>query len=190
MSDYDGIDFALGTVRGFRRWKIDVTGVLKPITYYLGAWGPGENQSECNCHPSPEQLSKIEGEPYKEHNARVEAWRDGATFEDMSCGFYAYFDGKDSNGYGSTDPNISGVIEGYGEVLIGTKGFRAKKARILALAFPAFEGIWRLDEFVVRQLRANYPNIPVFESELAMRAEFPAPPYATIAGPALTGSDS
>lgn len=177
MSDYDGIDFAIGTVRGFRRWKVDVTGTLKPITYFSGAWGPGENQSECSCQPKGDQLPKIEDEKWPDRNARIETWRDSATFEDMSCGFYAYFDGKDSNGHGSTDPNISGVIEGYGEVLIGTKGFRAKKARILALAVPAFEGIWRLDEFVTRQIRANYPNIPLFESELAMRAEFPAPPY-------------
>lgn len=188
MSDYDGIDFALGTVRGFRRWKVDVAGTLKPVSYYSShSWGPGENHAECGCSPSSEQLPKIEGEDWKERNLRVEAWRDTATFEDMSCGFYAYFDGKDSGGHGSTDPNISGVIEGYGEVLIGTKGFRAKKARIIALAVPAFEGIWRLDEFVIRQLRANYPNIPVFESELAMRAEHPAPPYVSVAEPALMG---
>ncbi len=190
MSDYDGIDFALGTVRGFRRWKVDVTGTLKPITYHAGTWGPGENHAECNCHPSSDQLSKIEDEKWQERNKRIESWRESATFEDMSCGFYAYFDGKDNNGHGSSDPNISGVIEGYGEVLIGTKGFRAKKARILALAVPAFEGIWRLDDFVVRQLRANYPNIPVFESELAMRAEFPAPPYVSISEPALAGGES
>lgn len=178
MSDYSGIDFALGSVRGFRRWKVDVTGVLNPITYSSRSdWLPGENVSSCQCTPSVEQLPKIEGEDWKARNKRSKEWRENASFEDMNCGFYAYFDGEDDHGHGSNDPNISGVIEGYGEVLIGTKGFRAKKARILAIAVPAFDGIWKLDEFVVAKIRANYPGIPLFESELAMRAEFPAPAY-------------
>lgn len=179
MSDYSGVDFALGSVRGFRRWGVDVTGVLSPITYSSRSrWMPGENVSSCQCTPSYEQLPKIEGEEWKERNKRAKEWRESASFEDMNCGFYAYFDGEDDHGHGSADPNISGVVEGYGEVLIGTKGFRAKKARILALAIPAFKGIWRLDEFVVSKIRANYPGIPLFESEMAMRAEFPAPAYA------------
>lgn len=179
MSDYDGVDFAIGSVCGFRRWKVDATGVLAPVTYSgSGVWGPGENVSTCSCHPSDSQVPKVEGEDYKERHERAAAWRESASFADMKCGFYAYFDGCDDGGYGSTDPGVCGVIEGYGEVLIGTKGFRAKKARILALAVPDFQGIWKLDEFVVNKIRANYPKVPLFASELAMRAEFPAPQYA------------
>lgn len=178
MSDYDGIDFAIGSVRGFRRWKVDATGALAPVSYSgRGKWAPGENISECSCHPNLEQLPKVEGEDYKDRIERVKAWKESASFEQMNCGFYAYFDGKDGGGYGSTDPGVCGVIEGYGEVLIGTKGFRAKKARILALAVPDFDGIWKLDEFVVNKIRENYPKIPLFASEMAMRAEFPAPQY-------------
>lgn len=179
MSDYDGIDFAIGSVRGFRRWKVDVTGILAPVTYSgSGTWGPGENVSVCSCHPNADQVPKIDGEEYKARNERISEWRASATFEEMKCGFYAYFDGHDDGGYGSTEPGVSGVVEGYGEVLIGTKGFRARKARIIALAVPDFQGIWKLDEFVVDKIRANYPKVPLFASEMAMRAEFPAPKYA------------
>lgn len=176
MSDYSGVDFALGSVRGFRRWKVGVTGVLGAVTHTTD-WLPGENVSRCKCTPTEKNMP---GTTWTERSEAAPEWRKSTTFEEMECGFYAYFDGKDTYGHGSADPNISGVIEGYGEVLIGTKGFRAKKARILALAVPAFDGIWKLDEFVVAKIRANYPNIPLFESELAMRAEFPAPAYEPI----------
>lgn len=48
-----------------------------------------------------------------------------------TCGFYAYLNGI--NGYQS-NCHVIGVIEGYGETTIGTRGFRAQKAKILALA--------------------------------------------------------
>ena len=179
MSDYDGLDFALGTVTGFRRWKVEADGILKPVSY-TGAWLPGENNAKCDCRPTEAQLPKVEGEDWKERSARIEEWRDNATFADMKCGYYAYFDGEDEYGYGSTNPHVSGVIEGYGEVLIGTKGFRAKKARIIALSVAPFNGIWRLDEFVVNKIRANYPDVPIFESEMAMRAECPSPRWEVI----------
>jgi len=184
MSDYDGIDFAIGSVRGFRRWKVEADGILKPVSHYSGGWMPGDNHAECSCHPKAEQVPKIDDEPYSERNKRIEEWRKTATFEDMACGFYAYFDGRDANGYGSDGLVVSGVIEGFGEVLIGTKGFRAKKARILALSVAPLGGIWKLDEFVVNKIRANYPGVPVFESELAMRAEFPAPQFEALEVPA------
>lgn len=52
-------------------------------------------------------------------------------FLGCSCGFYAYY-----NGYNEyLDSNaIVGIIEGYGETVIGTRGFRSQKARIVALA--------------------------------------------------------
>lgn len=178
MSDYSGVDFALGSVLGFRRWGVDVAGELQPVTMSArGLWRPGENVSVCQCTPSEKHMP---GTSWNDRYEARETWRETASFEDMECGFYAYFDGQDSHGHGSNSPTVSGVIEGYGEVLIGTKGFRAKKARILALAIPAFEGIWNLDEFVVSKIRANYPGIPLFESEIAMRVEFPAPAYEPV----------
>lgn len=54
--------------------------------------------------------------------------------EKCSCGFYAYY---------SSSPNqyingsrVTGIIEGYGNTLIGTLGFRSEKAKIVALYIP------------------------------------------------------
>lgn len=52
-------------------------------------------------------------------------------FADCTCGFYAYLNGV--NDYISAG-RVIGVVEGYGETLIGRRGFRSNKARILALA--------------------------------------------------------
>jgi hypothetical protein len=64
----------------------------------------------------------------------------GATFvfpkhemANCRCGFYGYYDGSDDF---KRDATVSAVVEGYGEVLIGTRGFRASKARVLALCIP------------------------------------------------------
>lgn len=59
---------------------------------------------------------------------------------DCSCGFYGYFNGIDpyssagSVMFGSS-ARVSGIIEGYGRTVVGSKGFRAEKARLVALVF-------------------------------------------------------
>jgi hypothetical protein len=55
----------------------------------------------------------------------------GHDFADCTCGFYAYLNGV--NDYIGTG-RVIGVVEGYGETLIGRRGFRSKKGKILALA--------------------------------------------------------
>lgn len=69
-------------------------------------------------------------------------------------GFYGYYDG--SNDY-YTEGYVSGVVEGYGEVIIGTRGFRCMKARIVALS---------IDDKVKSPLRSlvqrNYRDVPMY----------------------------
>lgn len=48
-----------------------------------------------------------------------------------TCGYYAYMDGK-SNPHDSPD-NVLAIIEGYGLVTVGNRGFRAEKARLVAM---------------------------------------------------------
>lgn len=86
------------------------------------------------------------------------------TMADCACGFYGYYDGSEDywkDGY------VSAVIEGYGEALIGTRGFRVAKARIVALMIPAEQ-----DRFANRIAR-NYPDVPLFRSFNEMVAAFP-----------------
>jgi hypothetical protein len=115
-------------------------------------------------------------------------------YETCSCGFYAYLNGFNEYNHAT---RVTGVIEGYGETLIGSRGFRAQKARILAIA-PGISAkmgddvpvvvslgaaIQRLSLYgekgekkppSVKKLRKAYPNVAVFEDLETLRAEFPA----------------
>ena len=177
MNDFAGLDFALGSVRGFRSWRIDVEGKLSAL-HRVGQWLPGENRAECQKYPNKEIIPDIEGESTSERQERVRVWKSSHDMDSCEHGFYAYFGA--SNLEDSYNPVVSGLIEGYGEVLIGTKGFRAAKARILALSVEPFQGIWNLDKFVVDKLRRNYPMVPIFESNFALLSEFPADNGAAI----------
>lgn len=94
----------------------------------------------------------------------------GHNFATCSCGFYAYLNG--CNEYAS-GWNVTGIIEGYGETLIGTRGFRTSKARILALAKPTAEGQHEHLVKAVALMRERYPSVPIFDNPEVMRLEYP-----------------
>ncbi|MEE6273489.1 hypothetical protein V2J56_09035 [Georgenia sp. MJ206] len=152
-------EFALGTVRGLRSFTIGESGSLHGVTYPQ-EWEVGENAARCPLA----RLDPRAPSPFVLHAHPMLAWGASANFmylqyarggvhalfdersveglpatpadHDMSkcaCGFYAYFD--DTNEYGATD-RAAAVVEGYGQTIIGTKGFRSAKARILALVLP------------------------------------------------------
>ena len=55
-----------------------------------------------------------------------------------TCGFYAYTDwgSLHQNSLTSFEDYVFGLVRGYGHVTVGTKGFRAEKAEIVALTHP------------------------------------------------------
>lgn len=95
------------------------------------------------------------------------------------CGFYAYQEG--SNDYFTptgSDPMrgmVGAVVRGYGRVVLGTRGFRAAKAEILAIYMdPAL----KLDTKMVANQMMRFRieqlyKVPVFDDYLAMMREFP-----------------
>lgn len=89
----------------------------------------GENVAECQAQdfywdvPQPGAMN--EPEPAPEH--------DMAT---CACGFYAYH-GPEFDQYGHLA--FAGIVECYGEVIVGSKGLRATKLRIVALITPPGE---------------------------------------------------
>jgi hypothetical protein len=82
---------------------------------------------------------------------------------DCTCGFYAYFDGR--NTY-DEEGRVSAIIEGYGVCTLGSSGFRASKARLLALIEPDAKT-------PILKLKRNYPDVPWFEHEDAAMELFP-----------------
>ncbi len=90
------------------------------------------------------------------------------------CGYYAYFDGG-SNPYHykkTGEPQIHGVIEAYGLVTVGSRGFRAEKAVIKAVVVRPS----RTQEYPIQLVQRNYPDVAVYPSQGEALAAFPLTP--------------
>ncbi len=152
------------------------TGVLyglfdKPWEYHLGA----TNTARCSFVTS--------------HTA--------ASTRHCSCGFYAYFT-SDLNQLDLCHPvTILGVIEGFGKISIGNKGFRCQKAKILALCAiqtHTLSNVFRDGWFartwlgVTKSVTNHYlkPNrsngVALFQDWTQLVAEFPPTDPAEIEG--------
>lgn len=176
-------------VRSFRlEWRGRLAGVSVP-----DVWLPGENVAECRKdHGSlgyggvlhqmnitmnrmlygyrtvtapltagPEPADKPVAEKPPTHRAG-----------DLkcACGFYAYFD-NGANPHHHKG-NVVGIIEGYGVVTVGSRGFRAEKATIKALVVKPK----RLGAQAIDRLQFNYPDVPIFPSKSAALEAHPLTP--------------
>lgn len=155
--DYDGVTFQITPVRGIRAFNVDSLGRLRGI-HHRHVWRPGENVAECKASSVELALRPYLGgfvsigiDP-----SAVPAPKPKA--HDMAkctCGFYGFLDG--SADYHDAD-RVEGVVEAYGDVHLGTRGFRASKARIVALCLPepkGTRGLW--GRFV--QWHADYSGV-------------------------------
>ena len=86
-----------------------------------GWYVPGEEKTQTKLR-TDEQIEQLVNSQYGKKRA-------GAL--NCSCGFYSYFSPNER--FSGT---IDAVIEGWGIVTIGTKGFRSEKMRVLAMARP------------------------------------------------------
>lgn len=157
---FTGSEFALGTAVGVRSWDVDRLGRLVSPTYRM-TWPPDEVVAQCRRQ---EGLSVLYGpSPAAEDHRQA----------DCSCGFYAYYEGF--NEYSTTE-RITGVIEGYGETQIGTRGFKSAKARIVALHIPPANerDERRIGMSLFERARRNYSgSVAIFDDYSQMVAEFP-----------------
>ncbi len=130
-------DIGVGTVRGYRSWSLhtevvpstvlpeafsDPYALLPTATrcYLTGAYG-GEwhyRKLEAECCYSSKFLTRW---PVHE-----------VPGPDCSCGIYAYWRCRQGQGDGPAE-GVYGVVECSGRIIMGTKGFRAQRARIIAV---------------------------------------------------------
>lgn len=171
MQGFDGEDespLVPGTIRGYRWWHLRISnypadsytmhtrkgadGRLYPeyaspftvsaglIGMYGNAWENGREWHEARCahlHPGIGDTASY-----------VFVRRHAVPDSGCSCGFWAYWQPEDHScspivsSYSSIDIPVLGVVEGAGRALIGTRGFRAQKARILAVT-PMCDAVFR-----------------------------------------------
>jgi hypothetical protein len=100
---------------------------------------------------------------------------------DCSCGFYAYFSEEVNEYVHPGMAQVVGIIEGTGETVVGTKGFRSSKARIVALSpSPAFIGtaFWTERGYSIPSVHEEYaevPNLELLEKRYPNAQIFPDP---------------
>lgn len=139
MSDFSSRPFVAGSLIGLRSFSVDDDGVLVGPAY-PDPFLPGENQAQCyssigwrvQMRAFERSLARIAGSQIPEPLTLVPSEKKGHQPGGLrcSCGFYAFFDG--SNTY-ELSTRVTAIIEGYGVCSVGDRGFRAEKARLVAL---------------------------------------------------------
>jgi hypothetical protein len=164
-------EFVVGCNVGTRRWYIfDFNTPLRSMTWDYRWAGRGPHTAR-TAHYGP-----------------CGQWTDGYPQIENQVGFYGYY--AQDNGYiGYTHAaqyRIGGLIEGYGRCVVGTRGFRAEKAIILAFDLEDLFG-FEDDAYAMRAAPANpndlirvrdylekqYPTVPIFDSTEKMLAIIP-----------------
>lgn len=163
---YTGLGFALGSVRGARAFRVDEHGMLRGI-FYRQAWTPGENTAVCRRRQHYVMPMFGGAQTGIDYDAKMPDIESGH-MAGCQCGFYGFYEGSnDYNRQGNASVEyVSGVIEGWGETVLGTRGFRCQKARLIALQItpgvPGFEAVV-----------PRYSRIPMFTTFADMVREFP-----------------
>lgn len=164
MAEFDDVhqrdvEFAVGSVCGLRMWS------LKPPDFRDDPLHAGQNWPPARLigatgYPWPDGVLEAQCGNGRSHAVPTAVDPDGCR---CGCGIWAYWDmaGLSSQTAYSGQLPVLGTVEGYGRVLLGTKGFRCQRAKITALA-PAFSvqaypspGDLRRDEFLGAQRKAD-----------------------------------
>jgi hypothetical protein len=167
QSEYAGagdVPLVPGTLRVFRSWFVNADGWLEAMNF-PAVWGPGLNVAHCmgsggvgrNVTP----MSRVP---------------DPA----CTCGFYGTY--KPPSFISPLHLNaIHGVVQVSGRVILGTKGVRAQKARIVAVV--ALESsLFYVDPQRVALTRQHYPDVKWFNSLLEIVQAFPPQDVSELIG--------
>lgn len=179
-----------GELIGYREWSVDFNGLLYPITYSaMGAWTPGVNEARCGLSVPGGQV------PHRRHSAVFDNELEATRAISMAYGYYSpgvhapLVQGQIASAhqinffcdhcgiygkYNWTKANVNsspviGAIAASGRIVLGTKGFRAQKARILALSLPEYQS---LQEVETLQASVHY-GVRLYANPTLMLQDFP-----------------
>lgn len=171
-SNFSDLGWGLGVCRGVRAFMLTDDGWLTGH-YYRQLYLPGVvNTAQCRRDGGYKAFpSKVDSD------TRAPMLADESDYPEFTkehmlecnCGFYAFY--NQSNDYNPfSKPNlglVSGVVEGFGQVLVGPRGFRAQRLMMVALHIPK-DYPPQFEEVIQR-----YSSVPMFSNAYDMVAEFP-----------------
>lgn len=201
MNDFSERLFSVGTLTGLRAFSVDRLGrLLSPQQGTVFA--PGENVAECRRQYSSPFSSRLLQSMYSSYSSHrlvtgpmtgavTVNWMPAPLADEVApdpteepkhtvgalncqCGFYAYTDGGNDYYRVYKEDRLAAIVEGYGICTTGSRGFRAGKARVVALIEPhrkftergGVDGRWD-------RVLHNYPGVAVFASKADAFSMFP-----------------
>jgi hypothetical protein len=129
----------IGTAKGYRWWQIQLP-FMQDQLEHPSTWRTLFSETSS---PWGEHLRGQNGQAWPAHGERNTEYiaTCGAGLihkppaENCGCGFWAYWSpALSTKAQCYSEVSLQGVIEGYGDVIYGTQGFRAEKCRIVALS--------------------------------------------------------
>jgi hypothetical protein len=167
------VPLVAGSVIGLRAWRLDDFGEL--LAYAQKAappWRPGENESVCLASGLSGPMDQWPCSPDCVTCRDAIALRtNGHTFDARcTCGFYGVFRPGHIPTRNSPEYVVVGVIEAYGRTVIGPGGFRASKAKVLALTGPPGAAY---PASIFGRLSERWGSVPFLPSLAHAVAEFP-----------------
>lgn len=134
------VPFVAGSVYGLRAFHVSGDGELLGCSFRI-PWVDGENEALClaNNAAFPERrpfwwsLETVYNTPPARRAVAPRPIGKEHPLTGCECGFWAYKTMQ--NTYRSTY-HAAGIIQGYGRVIVGEKGYRVQRARIVALHLP------------------------------------------------------
>lgn len=176
---FDGPPLVAGSLKGIRHFKLSLEPALLGVAT-LHTFHPGENVAEHRQGGVP--LVRVFSDP-RSAVMLPPSWLTVGPGEMVlredhvvagqgcACGFYAYYDLRYS-AY-RNDYHVPAVIEGYGHVTVGERGFRAEKARLVAVAYPPAAREESFVGIVKQQFIDRYPNVPIYQTAEEMLEQHP-----------------
>lgn len=147
LSEYSGRALVPGTLRGYRSWRVTLDEGLLMAVNFDYTWQPGENHATCLDWPPTFQT---------EHQAPQ---------LNCTCGFYACYSPATTQ-WGQAIP-FMGVVELSGRMVLGTRGVRAERARIVASLQPYWPAR------AAERIKDMYPDVKWFRNHEDMVEAFP-----------------
>jgi hypothetical protein len=156
MQQFSGKEVPLvpGGLRGYREWIVGTLGLRASNFNYF--WKPGINVADCRATDLdfPEEGHK-------------------APDAGCTCGLYARYRWDRVSAHGGWNGTAVGVIEASGRVILGTQGFRAEKAKIVALC---------IEDDIYKHPPLD-PSIQFFDRIPDMLEAFPPQDVSELIGP-------
>lgn len=167
----DEIPDVVGTVRGYRTWRLTDGGLESVSADYT--WQAGVN--EAHCHTLSDEIARL-ARVYPGRSLRKAGHL--VPVKGCSCGFYACQDPYGSQIWAS---GVHGVIEMSGGIVEHEKNtvVRSGKAEIAALCMSR----WDYKKESIKAVRARYPGVKIYGSREKMVAAWPPAIEVTLPEP-------